>query len=753
MPLRLAGLLTLLLAVAPSAARADAPLNWSAPVKAMNVAPGRPVQMRSVDCPTTTFCVAVDEAGNVLTSSNPTGPAEAWTVTAITGRELAAVSCASVTLCVAVGSRGTIASSTNPAGGAGAWQVVEVGGDRFFGSVSCPSASLCVAVDGANAVTSTNPTGGAGAWSVAPVAAVTGLSDVSCPKTNLCVAVGDTGQAVTATNPAGGSAAWSSPVAVGAGNPYLRDVSCFAGTAQCRAIDYAGNVYSTGDVAAGSWTPPTAIDAGGAPVAISCISPRCAAIDLSGNVIAQKNAGFVVQNISPYAIEDLNCPSFTLCVAVTRGGTVLTSTAPFAEGTTSWTSVNPDRANELLELSCASETFCATMDRGGNIAISTAPAAATPAWTSTPATGTPSGLSCVTATFCASATPYGDISTSTDPGGGFPAWTQITSGSPSLGTVSCPTTSLCVVGGPAGKVFWSTNPTGGAGTWQSATVGDPTWPVTDIDCPTATFCVGANVSGLVVSANPAGGAAAWSQTTVPGINPYVVSCASPSLCVTFGDYVYATSTNPLGGAGAWTVASLSEPPGFYVQAVDCAAPSTCVAADGAGRIAMTSTPTAGASAWTVREVAGTHYIGDVDCPTSKLCVVIDKFGYATVGTAVPVPPPPAAEPGPGPAPPAPGPVVPISQPRDTTAPNTVGLKGKISKRKRTARFTFRGTDKGAPAGSKLRFQCRLDKGRYASCRSPKSFKKLRAGRHTFYVRARDSAGNTDKTPARLRFRI
>ena len=78
-----------------------------------------------------------------------------------------------------------------------------------------------------------------------------------------------------------------------------------------------------------------------------------------------------------------------------------------------------------------------------------------------------------------------------------------------------------------------------------------------------------------------------------------------------------------------------EPPGFYVQAVDCAAPSTCVAADGAGRIAMTSTPTAGASAWTVREVAGTHYIGDVDCPTSKLCVVIDKFGYATVGTAVP----------------------------------------------------------------------------------------------------------------------
>ena len=38
-------------------------------------------------------------------------------------------------------------------------------------------------------------------------------------------------------------------------------------------------------------------------------------------------------------------------------------------------------------------------------------------------------------------------------------------------------------------------------------------------------------------------------------------------------------------------------------------------------------------------------------------------------------------------PPSPAPVTPISQQRDTTAPNTLGLRSKISKKRRTARFT------------------------------------------------------------------
>ena len=46
-------------------------------------------------------------------------------------------------------------------------------------------------------------------------------------------------------------------------------------------------------------------------------------VDYSGNAVAQKTGGYVAQNITPYVIEDVSCPSTSLCVAVTRNGTVL----------------------------------------------------------------------------------------------------------------------------------------------------------------------------------------------------------------------------------------------------------------------------------------------------------------------------------------------------------------------------------------------------------------------------------------------
>ncbi|MBI4745247.1 MAG: right-handed parallel beta-helix repeat-containing protein, partial [Deltaproteobacteria bacterium] len=45
------------------------------------------------------------------------------------------------------------------------------------------------------------------------------------------------------------------------------------------------------------------------------------------------------------------------------------------------------------------------------------------------------------------------------------------------------------------------------------------------------------------------------------------------------------------------------------------------------------------------------------------------------------------------------------------------------------------------------FQCQIDTGGYSACTSPKAYTGLTAGSHTFDVRATDSAGNTDSTPA------
>jgi len=84
---------------------------------------------------------------------------------------------------------------------------------------------------------------------------------------------------------------------------------------------------------------------------------------------------------------------------------------------------------------------------------------------------------------------------------------------------------------------------------------------------------------------------------------------------------------------------------------------------------------------------------------------------------------------------------------DTTAPRTSLRKARINHAKRKATFTFGSGEAGS------RFLCKLDKQRFKPCTSPKTYKKLKRGKHVFRVKARDRAGNQDKTPIVRRFRI
>lgn len=85
--------------------------------------------------------------------------------------------------------------------------------------------------------------------------------------------------------------------------------------------------------------------------------------------------------------------------------------------------------------------------------------------------------------------------------------------------------------------------------------------------------------------------------------------------------------------------------------------------------------------------------------------------------------------------------------RDLTAPKvTITKAPKAKTTSTTAKFKFQSNE----AGSK--FQCKLDKGKFKTCRSPKTFKKLKPGKHVFKVRATDKAGNVSK-PAKRKFTI
>ena len=66
---------------------------------------------------------------------------------------------------------------------------------------------------------------------------------------------------------------------------------------------------------------------------------------------------------------------------------------------------------------------------------------------------------------------------------------------------------------------------------------------------------------------------------------------------------------------------------------------------------------------------------------------------------------------------------------------------------RSVLISFRSSEPGSS------FRCRLDSHRSASCTSPKRYRGLEPGRHTFWVRAIDPLGRRDPTPARASWRV
>jgi hypothetical protein len=98
--------------------------------------------------------------------------------------------------------------------------------------------------------------------------------------------------------------------------------------------------------------------------------------------------------------------------------------------------------------------------------------------------------------------------------------------------------------------------------------------------------------------------------------------------------------------------------------------------------------------------------------------------------------------GPCPPPPPPAPIAPAF-PLGTKI--TKGPKGKVKGSK--AKFKF----KSEPAGAK--FECKLDRKKFKPCASPKTYKGLAPGKHTFSVRAVTASGAVDSSPAKRAFTL
>lgn len=228
--------------------------------------------LTAIDC-ADGLCAALDVDRQILTSSDPAGGTGAWDVAAIPGTslQLRDISCPSNDLCIAVGSEkhdtgggffvreNVVLTATNPTAGAGAWTKTYLGFNTYLSAVSCASRSFCVAVDeSGEAWSSVDPTGGPVAWSsqlIAPSVPGGILVDISCPSTDLCVALDEGGMTFTSKSPTGNSESWfAEPV-----GEYF-DVSC-ASASLCLSAGFdsvvVGSPFAPADESGGSAGSPS----------------------------------------------------------------------------------------------------------------------------------------------------------------------------------------------------------------------------------------------------------------------------------------------------------------------------------------------------------------------------------------------------------------------------------------------------------------------------------------------------------------
>ncbi len=346
--LRPAAALLALLGVAATPAAAAPQLGWSS--AATFDAANTPT---ALSCPSESLCVAVDSAGNALTSADPGAAAPQWTPASIDagGAPLQAVSCAAEGPCVAVDGHGHALADARP--GASAWSSPSaIDGGTSITGVSCPSSSLCVAADAAGQILwSANPT--SSSWH--PVAVDTGhsLRGISCASPALCVAVDDAGRILSSNAPTGGAGAWrTQPVDFAP----LRAISCAA--AGCVAVDADGQTLASANpvAAAPTWSI-TPVDAQEL-TAVSCAaSGLCTAVDTAGSAFASDDATSPAPTWASApthagSLAGVACVSTGLCVAVDREGREVSARPPAPAVTT----------ESATHLSATEATLAASVD-------------------------------------------------------------------------------------------------------------------------------------------------------------------------------------------------------------------------------------------------------------------------------------------------------------------------------------------------------------------------------------------------------
>lgn len=265
----------------------------------------------SFTCPSRSLCVGVDSTGNVISSTHP-ARAGSWRTQTAGDRSptyecvhdqdpgecalmsLSDLSCPSPRICTALDQAGNVVLSTDPH--SRDWLVAYAEPpDTASGltAISCTSAHFCFGTDGwGNFLASADPAGGRSAWSATGLHTAGGqngpdaslghmITGAVCSSSSACIATNRETRLFATANPAGTAPAWR-PTGLDAVN----SMTC-PGHGWCFASEVDGSIRSTDDPGRPhSWT--RAFDdhvLSGVPGRFACLSKKlCVAVDPLGRV-------------------------------------------------------------------------------------------------------------------------------------------------------------------------------------------------------------------------------------------------------------------------------------------------------------------------------------------------------------------------------------------------------------------------------------------------------------------------------------
>jgi hypothetical protein len=268
----------------------------------------------SVSCPTTRFCMVVDELGDAMS----------WH-----------------------GSRWSAPVAVDPHLGP-------------LHAVSCPTATSCTAVDQAGRVLRWNGK----SWSKPVLVDAHGLEDLTCPSTRFCAAADFDGNVLTWNG-----SRWSAPVAIEQGGEGFSTLTC-PSTRFCAAMTPDGFFASWNGR---SWSKPIDESPGGASISalFDCVSSTFCVVSFSnGEAAVDRGSGSlrpVLVDRSGTGFSSLSCPTKTFCMGVDRHGSAFTWNG------TRWSApvkADPDPGQlGLTSVSCPAPSRCVAVDSNGDVVV------------------------------------------------------------------------------------------------------------------------------------------------------------------------------------------------------------------------------------------------------------------------------------------------------------------------------------------------------------------------------------------------